>query len=126
MAHQYTDIRAPSPRVIDPAELVGSYGIFPPYDLSVANRTLTHVDDVALPKAVRAHGGFGFSEANPGLAAASEQSIARRLDNQAARLMEETGKPVSVMPMTMSPKWHRRLASCRVPAFANGADGKNQ
>ena len=100
--HGYTDVRVPTPKIVDPSELVGGYGIFPPYDLSRANRTLTHVDTIPLQRPVRAHGGVGFSEANPGLAAASDLSIARRLDNQAAELTEKTGKPVYIMPMTMS------------------------
>ena len=50
-----------------------------------------------------AHGGVGFPEANPGMAAASDTAIARRLDNTAARL-SETGKPVYIMPMTMGPQ----------------------
>jgi len=102
MEHAYTDVRTPMPKIVDPASLVGGYGIFTPYDLSTANRTLTHVDATKLPTPVRAYGGVGFSEANPGFAAASEAPIARRLDNQAAALTEKTGKPVYIMPMTMS------------------------
>jgi hypothetical protein len=103
MAHQYTDVRNPVPRFVQPEDLVGGYGLFTPWDLSAANKTLTHVDDLKLANAVRLHGGVGFPEANPGMAAASEQAISRRLDNQAARLTDETGKPVYIMPMTMSP-----------------------
>jgi hypothetical protein len=103
MAHQYTDIRAPVPKFISPEQLLGGYGVFTPWDLSAANKTLTHVDDVKLDRPVRLHGGVGFPEANPGMAAASEQAISRRLDNQAAALAE-TGKPVYIMPMTMSPQ----------------------
>ena len=103
MAHQYTDVRVPVPKIVDPEALVGSYGIFTPWDLSAANKTLTHVNDIKLPHPVRLHGATGFPEANPGLAAASEQAISRRLDNQAAELAERTGKPVHILPMTMSP-----------------------
>src|SRR6185295_16887047 len=73
-----------------------------PSDLSLANRTLTHVDNTKLGRPVVAQGGVGFPEANPGMAWASEAPIARKLDNQAARLAE-TGKPVYIAPMTMSP-----------------------
>ena len=103
MSHQYTDVRTPETKIINPADLVGGYGIFTPWDLSAANRTVTHIDDVALPRPVTAHGGVGFPEANPGQAAASEMSFSRKLDNQAAALAEKTGKPVNIIPMTMSP-----------------------
>ncbi len=103
MAHQYTDVRAPVPTFVHPEQLLGGYGVFTPWDLSAANKTLTHVDDQKLARPVRLHGGVGFPEANPGMAAASEQAISRRLDNQAAALAE-TGKPVYIMPMTMSPQ----------------------
>lgn len=101
--HGFTDVRTPVPKIVDPASLVGGYGIFTPSDLSATNRTVTHIDGVPLASPVTAHGGVGFPEANPGMAWASEQPIMRRLDNQAAAL-SETGKPVYIMPMTMSPQ----------------------
>jgi len=104
MEHRYTDVRTPVPTFVNPEDLIGSYGILTPWDLSAANKTLTHVDAQKLDRPVRLYGGTGFPEANPGMAAASEQSISRRLDNQAARLMEETGKPVTIWPMTMTPQ----------------------
>lgn len=103
MEHRYTDVRNPVPRFVNPEDLVGGYGLFTPWDLSRANATLLSVDNKMLERPVRLHGGVGFPEANPGHAAASEQSISRRLDNDAMRLTEETGKPVYIMPMTMSP-----------------------
>jgi hypothetical protein len=103
MEHRYTDVRTPAPKFVQPEDLIGSYGIFTPWDLSAANKTLTHVDAQKLPNPVRLHGGVGFPEANPGQAAASEQAISRRLDNQAAELTKRTGKPVTIWPITMSP-----------------------
>jgi hypothetical protein len=104
MEHGYTDVRVPVPKFVEPEALVGSYGIFTPWDLSAANKTLTHVDAQKLAKPVRLHGGAGFPEANPGMAAASETAISRRLDNQAADLTNRTGKPVTIWPIAMSPQ----------------------
>jgi len=104
MEHRYTDARNPVPKFVQPEDLVGGYGIFTPWDLSAANKTLTHVDALKLADPVRLHGGVGFPEANPGMAAASEAPISRGLDNQAMALTERTGKPVYIMPMTMSPQ----------------------
>lgn len=103
MAHRYTDVRTPVTKFVQPEDLIGSYGIFTPWDISAANKTLTHVDDVKLQRAVPLRGGPGFQEANPGQAAASDVAISRRLDNQAAALAERTGKPVTIWPITMSP-----------------------
>jgi len=104
MAHRYTDVRAPPiPRFINPEDLVGSHGLFTPWDLSAIGKTLTHVDDKALQNPVRLHGGVGFQEANPGMAAASEQAISRRLENEAERITRETGKPPVIIPITMAP-----------------------
>jgi len=102
MEHRYTDIRTPETKIISPEDMVGGHLILTPSDLSLANRTLTHVDNTKLGRPVVAQGGVGFPEANPGMAWASEAPIARKLDNQAARLAE-TGKPVYIAPMTMSP-----------------------
>jgi len=101
MAHQFDNIRTPEQKILTPEDLLGGWGVFHPYDLSRANRRVTHVDDVKLERPVEAHGGVGFSEANPGLAAASEAAFARPLDNRAAALAE-TGKPVYTIPITMS------------------------
>jgi hypothetical protein len=104
MEHRYTDVRTPVPKFVNPEDLLGGYGIFTPSDLSAANRTVTHIDNTRLDRPVTAHGGVGFPEANPGMAWASERPIARKLDNQAAALTEKSGgKPVYIMPMTMSP-----------------------
>ncbi len=103
MEHRFTDVRKPVPRFVNPEDLVGGYGIFTPWDLSRTGVTATHIDNNPLQRAVKAYGGVGFPEANPGMAAASETPISRRLDNQAARLTAETGKPVYIMPITMSP-----------------------
>jgi hypothetical protein len=103
MEHRYTDVRVPVPRFVQPEDLVGGYGVFTPWDLSATNKLLTHVDNEKLLRPVKLSGGAGFQEANPGMAAASELAISRRLDNQAAKLTEETGKPVHIIPITMSP-----------------------
>ena len=103
LEHGFTDVRTPVPKIISPEDLVGGYGLFTPWDLSRANRTVTHIDNAKLDRPVRAHGGMGFPEANPGMAAASEQSISRRLDNAAAKL-SETGKPTYIIPITMGPQ----------------------
>jgi hypothetical protein len=103
-AHRYTDVRAPpTPRFINPEDLVGSHGLFTPWDLSAIGKTLTHVDDKALQNPVPLHGGVGFQQANPGMAAASEQAISRRLENEAERITRETGKPPVIIPITMAP-----------------------
>jgi hypothetical protein len=102
MEHRYTDVRVPVPKIVNPEEMVGGNLVPTPWDLSATNLTATHIDNTKLPRPVVAQGGVGFPEANPGMAAASELAIARRLDNQAARLAE-TGKPTYIAPITMSP-----------------------
>ena len=102
MEHGYTDQRFPVPQIVDPQKLQGGYGVFTPSDLSRGNVTVNKIDTVPIDP-VTAHGGVSFPEANPGMAWASETPIARKLDNQAAALAEK-GKPVYIMPMTMSPQ----------------------
>jgi hypothetical protein len=102
MAHRFTDIRTPEVKYVDPASMVGGHMILTPWDLSRANRTLTHVDDIPLETPVRAHGGAAFPEANPGMAAASEAAFARPLDKLAGQYAEQG--PVYIAPMTMGPQ----------------------
>ena len=103
MEHGYIDQRVPVPKIVDPAKLQGGSAIFTPSDLSRGNVTVNMIDRTPIDP-VTAHGGVSFPEANPGMAWASEQAVARKLDNQAAALSEKTGKPVYIMPMTMSPQ----------------------
>jgi hypothetical protein len=102
LEHQFTDVRSPVPKFVDPQSMVGGHMILTPWDLSRANRTLTHVDNIPLETPVRAHGGVGFPEANPGQAAASEAAFAKPLDNLAAEYAEKG--PVYIAPMTMGPQ----------------------
>ena len=101
MEHRYTDVRTPEVKYVDPASMVGGHLILTPWDLSAANKTLTHVDNTKLTYPVTLHGGQGFPEANRGLAAASELPFARPLDNLAAEYAEKG--PVYIAPMTMGP-----------------------
>ena len=102
MEHKFTDIRQPEIKYVDPASMVGGHLILTPWDLSRANRTLTHVDNIPLDTPVRAHGGSAFPEANRGMAAASEHAFAKPLDNLAAEYAQKG--PVYIAPMTMSPQ----------------------
>jgi hypothetical protein len=99
--HKYTDQRFPVPKFINPEKLVGGHMLFTPWDRAAGNKTLTHVAGQELDKPVPLHGGPSFPEANPGLGAASEAAISRRIDNEAKKLADK-GETVYMGPTTMS------------------------
>jgi len=101
--HRFTDVRVPVPKIVNPEKLVGGYGVFPPWDLSATNRTATHINDTKLERPVVAQGGMGYPEANPGLGLAATQGAAQGFETQMGKLAE-TGRPVYIMPQTMTPQ----------------------
>ena len=101
MQHTYTGLTHPTPRIIQPEQLLNETGLFVPWDISRTGGAVTHIDGNALARAVALHGGPGFPQANPGLAGASEHAISSRLDNEAAKITERTGKPPLIIPFTM-------------------------